>query len=188
MQIAGFQREMGTTRSGRKRKLGARNTSGRLIVERVSPKSIAALMPHRRALPERLQQNQRAESVLGRMFLHGEITALQCLAGEAWASMVGSYMATIQGPHALAGTGRGYSCPADCVDDCECARRRNRYMRAYEAVIEATYRQGMKVLTHVVIDNRECPIQWQKDLTRSLTALVHHLGLTSESKIVKWRN
>jgi hypothetical protein len=188
MQIAGLSREMGTTRSGRKRKLGARNSSGRLIVERVSPRSIAAGMPHRKGLPERLQQNQRAESVLGRMFLHGEITALQCLAGEAWASMVGSYMATIQGPHALAGTGRGYDCPITCDDDCECVRRRNRYMRAYEAVIKVAQRQGMKRLTHVVIDNRECPIPWMQDLRYALTALVHHLGLTSESKIVKWQN
>jgi hypothetical protein len=188
MQIAGFQREMGTTRSGRKRKLGARNTSGRLIVERVSPKSIAALMPHRRALPERLQLNQRAECVLGRMSLHGEITNLQFLAGQAWASMVGSYVATINAPHALAGTGKGYDCPPDCLGECECSRRRERYQRAFEAVMVSAQQRGMKALNHTVIHDRECPIHWMPHLRWALTALVHHLGLTSEVKIRYLRN
>jgi hypothetical protein len=158
-------------------------------VERVSPRSIAATMPHRRGLPERLQLNQRAECVLGRMSLHGEITNLQFLAGQAWASMVGSYVATINAPHALAGTGKGYDCVPNCLLwQCECARRREHYQRAFEAVMKTAQNRGMKALNHVAIHDRECPIHWLPHFRYALTALVHHLGLTSETKIVKWRN
>jgi hypothetical protein len=189
MTLTGFAREMRTNRLGSKRKLGARNSSGRLIVERVSPQKIAAGMPHRRGLPPELQLNQRAECVLGRMSLHGEITKLQFLAGQAWASMVGSYVATIGAPHALAGTGKGYNCVPDCaLWQCECARRRERYQRAFEAVMKTAQNRGMKALNHVAIHDRECPIHWLPHFRYALTALVHHLGLTSEKKIVKWRN
>jgi hypothetical protein len=173
-------------RLGRKRKSGRRKPSGDLVVDRLSPQAIAVMMPHRKNLPE--SHDQRGESVLGRMSMtkdeHGVyfITMPQFLAGQAWASIMGSYLATIGPPHALAGTGRGYDCPGTCKGDCECYRRRQRHAAAYKAVIADAGHVGMNALNRVVIEDKPVSFYGRRALVYALTALARHLGIDNRSR------
>ncbi len=164
-------------RTGRKRKAGMRKRNGRLVVvDRLSPRAIAAAMPHRRNLCEDVQLNQRAESVLGRMNLRGTITENQYLAGEAWAHTVGAYLATIDPPRALAGAGWKPD-----VSEQECLERRNRYNAAYEAMWPAGH-TAIKAVNRVAINDEACPAWMLSPLRWGLTALVGHYGLTKQRK------
>jgi hypothetical protein len=66
-------------------------------------------------------------------------------AGTMYAQVVGAYRATIEAPRDVAGSGRGQPCPADLLcalepESCLCARSRDRYNRAFEALTRLSRR------------------------------------------------
>jgi hypothetical protein len=175
-------------RTGRKRKSGARYPNGQLRREHQdSPRVVAAGMPHRRGLGEH-GADQKAESELGRMALFGRISGHQYLAGVKFANLVGAYLATIQPPRALAGNGRGYDCdscppppPGEEPGDCECFRRRTRYMDAHDALMKAG-RDALIAVKMVAVHDERCPWKLMTQLNWGLAALVQHFGLTKSGK------
>lgn len=177
---------MKKTRRGRPR--GQRHLHpSTVVVEKLTPRLIARDMPHRRNLLEELRADQRAESVLGRMSLHGQISENMYLAGRQYAAVVGAYMATISPPHSLAGRSRGYDCPGNCPapdadgDSCVCRLRRSRYMAAFEAIAQAGH-QAVKAVNIAVIQDREVPFHMSSHLQWGLAALVGHFGLAGKKR------
>lgn len=105
--------------------------------------------PHRRPLAKELRVAEEAESPLGRLYLAGRLALTSDRegfeardrfdAGTMFAAVVGAYRSVVEAPRDVAGSGRGFPCRAAvCAADaerwCECLERRNRYMRAYEAL------------------------------------------------------
>ena len=145
------------------------------MVDRLSPKAIAAAMPHRRDLPEDERLQQGAGFVLGRLRIRGVITPDQELAGEAWAHTVGAYLATIDPPRALAGAGWRPE-----VSQEEALERRNRYNAAYEAMWPAGHTAIMEVNRVAIHD---LPPRWYSPLRWGLSALVSTLWVAQCAKV-----
>jgi hypothetical protein len=141
---------------------------------------VAASQPHRRSIRSADQADAKAESELGRMCLQGYISDAGYAAGQVYARVVAAYRVTICTPVALVGMGgRGYDCPADpmCGDrleGCECARRRNRYDGACEALRSAG--ADIKVVNEVAVHDGPCRPEWIMPLRWGLAALVRHFG------------
>ena len=172
-----------TNRKGRKRRFrGTRPGAREVTVVELNPSTIAAAMPHRRALPEGVRHDQKAVSVVGRMCLFGCISDDMERAGNMFLGHFGGYMATADGPRSGAGTGRGFDCLAgpDCPD-CECARRKARYLDAL-AALKTAGDTAVRAVFVVAIHDHECPFQWRTPLNWGLAALVKHYGLTSKGK------
>jgi len=135
-------------------------------------------MLHRKHLAVVDQIDQRAESVLGRMRLRGQIAEPQYLAGQRYAKVVGAYLATIAPPGSLAGRGRGFDCPGtDPCEDCVCARRRAAYTSAHDHVMEKVGHRGAVAVKTVVIEDKPCPHYLLTSLDWGLSALSHHFGI-----------
>jgi hypothetical protein len=161
---------MASVMAGRKRKSGRRRR-GRLIVDRMSPRVIAALMPHRRGLDEDKQLDQDASYELGRMKLRGQISEEQKLAGLDWARTYGGYLATIDGPKSPGARGFG----AD-VTDVEALIRQKLYRDALKALWEAG-NVYIRAVNLVALQDQECPEYLLKYLRMGLSALVLHYGV-----------
>lgn len=130
--------------------------------------------PHRRALGHELRAGgvdkvevekfvagEEAESPIGRLWAagrlvqvsdHGDSQAARDRydAGTMYAQVVGAYRATIEAPRDVAGSGRGQPCAADLLcalepDSCLCARSKDRYNRAFEALTRLSRRSLMAV-------------------------------------------
>src|SRR5262245_46406461 len=131
-------------RRGRPRKAGPRYRSGdrrKPAKPAVSPREIAAAMPHRRGLGERASA-QRHEPELGRLGLRGTLTADQGLAGETYLALWRGYVWTLAGPRELAqGGGHGLSC-GGCEEmrHCRCWFRRKVFQEADRVLQEAGHR------------------------------------------------
>lgn len=88
---------------GRPRKAGQRTASGQLsrstiaVLERGEREAVMA-QPHRAGLPEELRMDQRAESVIGRMFLTGAITEAQYWAADRWRALVAQFHVVLATP------------------------------------------------------------------------------------------
>lgn len=186
--------ELQVARRGRHRKPGHRHPGGRLVhhdEHRLSPRVIAASMPHRQGLPDVVLPNgarlpgasdQRAESELGRMCLHGQISETQLLAGQGWASIVGRYRAVIAGPRPLAGTGRGFDCKGEeLCNPCACRAASENYSGAFAALGSAGH-IAAKAVNQVAVWDRPCPYPWKTPLLWGLSALAGHFGLTNRRK------
>lgn len=88
---------------GRKKKHGLRTPSGHLsrsaaAIIAKGERDIAMAQPHRRWLPQEARSEQRAENVLGRLFLAGKITEPQCWAGEAWRRLAADFGRVLASP------------------------------------------------------------------------------------------
>ena len=169
-------------RRGRKRKMRVRTASGQIAKFNVDKapdfRAMAALQPHRIGLPEALRATEMGATYLTRLQATKRISALQRDAGEHYAILVRAYYATLplpQRPHGVLDPGGGTA--VDCRDcsvaECECLERRQRYMRAYEALA----REGRPV---VMADNdaavRGMPADIES-LARGLAALARYFGL-----------
>src|SRR5260370_15316092 len=63
---------------GRKRKKGPREPNGRLLrVKAIDPKAVAKSQPHRRGVPVALAHDPKAECMMGRLCLNGDISETQ---------------------------------------------------------------------------------------------------------------
>ncbi|MGY4295396.1 hypothetical protein ACVWXN_003491 [Bradyrhizobium sp. i1.4.4] len=162
-------------RAGRKRKSGYRNGDGSLkkVKTAVDDSVRTTRQPHRRALAHELRAGgidklevekfvagEEAESPIGRLWAAGMLKQLgdgdsqsardRYDAGTMYAQVVGAYRATIGAPRDVAGSGRGQPCAADLLcalepDSCLCARSRDRYNRAFEALTRLSRRSLLAV-------------------------------------------
>lgn len=174
-------------RHGRPRKDGPRYQNGhrkraRREAEADSPRSIAARMPHRRALGEH-SLDQGAESELGRMVLRGEIEKPLALAGETYARLWLGYVATLNAPRR---PWRGHGSDLACVGCpspeerkyCLCDLKKRIWLEAFGALI-STGGGIEQLVRRVVIDDVPCREGSLPDLIRGLSALAYKFGLTT---------
>lgn len=165
------------SRAGRKHK--CKTAVGAKSIPAINYRAMAAEQPHRIWLPEPARLDQRADSVLGCLYLNKRISESQYLAGEVYARRVGSYRATIGSPRSLAGSGKGYDCKPDGCniepDTCECHRRRLAYEELFEVLTRAG-RKPMLVVNRVAIHNQACLNGEISLLHTGLWALARHLS------------
>jgi hypothetical protein len=169
-------------RSGRKRKAGKRHPSGELVRDKRPDDRIrASRQPHRRGLKEGDRLSEKAESPLGRLNLRGIISDDQYEGCQHFVALVGQYRSTIGAPRSIGGSGRGGGCPGDCAtnsDACVCLQRRERYMRAYEA-LAAAGRAAVMAIIRVAVQREELGRgEDEVNLLAGSSALARHFGLT----------
>lgn len=178
-------------RAGRNRKAGRRTANGELARPAVNYRAMAALQPHRRALPEDARLSSEATTELGRAFLRGQITEPEHLAGQEYARRIGQYRATVCGPRATSGAGRWSGCNPDRCrldgGDCECLRRRRDYQELQEVVAGEGRRVEMAV-NRIVAHDQEPSLNDIILLSVGLSALARHLHLTNRQKSLPSRN
>jgi hypothetical protein len=168
-------------RRGRPRKTGRRYPSGDRVKPAVSPREIAAGMPHRRGLGE-LATDQRAETELGRLVLRGVLDETLGLAGETYLALWRGYVFSLAGPRELSnGGGHGFSC-GGCSDAearrwCRCEFRKRIYLEAARVLTEVGP-PAVFAVEHVVLDDGLCLAGSEEGLRLGLSALAHHFGLT----------
>jgi len=170
-------------RKGRPRKPGHRYRNGNLRPSShepaVSPAAIAATQPHRQGLGDRAA-DQKAESELGRMALRGQVTALQCLAGQRYAAQWRAYLGTLDGPRSpQRGHGRGNGCnECDPPRACACEHAK----RAWTRSTLALDREAVVMVARVACWDMPCPAWGLSTLITGLNALTQTLGLTTQDK------
>lgn len=88
-----------------RRKQAKRTPSGRISTagSTVNPRETVTQQPHRRWLPERMRNDQRAENALGRLYLAGYLTEGQVVAGERWRRLMADYAIVIDAPRPTTG-------------------------------------------------------------------------------------
>ena len=173
------------SRKGRPRKTGPRHSNGHLRRQKpaTSPREVAASQPHRRGLGDHAV-DPHAETELGRMFLRGEITTTQDLAGETYARLWAGYVATLDAPQSLrSGDGYELHCrgcqSADERAHCLCTMRKRIYLEA-AAVLNSTGSGVAGIVQSVVISDRPCPFANLQAIQLGLTALAQWAGLTKQ--------
>jgi hypothetical protein len=170
-------------RPGRKRSNNPRYSSGRVVNsaerESVNRRDLAEFQPHRRGLPEAQRLDQRAESLLGRLNLRGDLTDQQYDAGKQFSAIVVAYLAVIDAPNPFASAGDGTRGRSVLGDD-ECARRKERYDRAYEALWSAGQRPT-RAVSSIAVHDREINLDLIY-LTNGLDKLSEHFGYTRRTK------
>ena len=177
-------------RRGRKRLNKPRHRNGHLKREpAVSPRQMAAQMPHRRGLGE-AAIDPHAESELGRMLLRGDLgdhgKALE-LAGATYGRLWRNYLITLAGPKAmLNGGGGGLTCGGCQTEEerryCRCTMRKNIFHEAERVVFGAGPGIGTAVQVTVCDDQ---PADRIDLLVAGLTALGEHFGLLTKPKIAR---
>ena len=180
-------------RRGRPRKAGNRYKSGNLRPTHepaISPAAVAATQPHRAGLGD-CAADQKAESVLGRMALLGQITGLQFLAGQRYAAQWRAYLATLDGPRSpQRSQGRGQSClgcpTAAEREKCACDLARRSWVRSASALHAIP--GGIVVTARVCCWDVPCPIWGLAMLRSGLDALALSLGLTTRNKSSRAEN
>lgn len=184
MQIQGAEVQI-RNRKGRKRRSGRREPSGRNQREPVNYRAMAALQPHRIALPAAVRESERAESVLGCLNLLKRISEHEYEAGRRFAVIVGAYRSVIGTPRSTVGAGRGYICkPEGCLNDatnCTCEHRTAKFrdsLRALLLVSQKSYNAVYQVAVHDFLCTRE----QLADLQAGLRGLARHYGLTNRGK------
>lgn len=164
---------------GRKRKSGKRERNGRIQREKTpDPKIIAFSQPHRQSVPAEKRHDQRAENPFGRLNLINAVPDLEYDAGVKFREVSVRYRAIIDSPNPSPGAisldGLVYGGRAPISDE-EAIRRRNDYMRAFEAIEGYGPRV---VIKSVVIFEKELQPGDLPDLRSALQGLVKHFGLT----------
>lgn len=169
---------------GRKRKQNVkREPNGRGRREKtIEPNAIAQLMPHRRLVPANVAHDQRAECIMGRLCLNGWITEIQYQAGVKYRTATARYRSVLEAPKStetsMAGVivGPWGGCS---VDERDHADIRDKYMKAFEALVEAVGNRGARDVAHCMHDKHPFEIPRVKC---GLTALAIHYGLTNRNK------
>jgi hypothetical protein len=184
-----------TVMVGRKRKQGKRERNGRIQREKSEdPKIVAFTQPHRQGVPADKRHDQRAENPFGRLNLINAVPDIEYDAGikfrddcqryrttlkytwdeksESWVTALGAPN-PFPGAIAFDGLSRG---GGKRLDGSEIGRRRNDYMRAFEAI---TGYGPRLVIKSVVIFEKELQPGDLPDLRIALQGLVKHYGLSN---------
>src|SRR5262245_14880821 len=170
-------------RRGRPRKTGPRYRSGHRVKAAVSPREVAASMPHRRGLGEKAT-DQRAESELGRLVLRGDLDATLGLAGETYLGLWRGYVFSLGGPRELSQGGEaGFTCDGcEVPKHCRCWFRRKVFEEAQQ-VLFGCHAAVVWAVEHVVIHDYALTGRWDiHPLRAGLSALADHFGLTPRGK------
>jgi hypothetical protein len=172
-----------TVMVGRKRKQGKRERNGRIQRERaIDPKVISLGQPHRQSVPAEKRHDQRAENPFGRLNLINAVSDVEYDAGIKYRDDYLRYRVTIDSPNpnpaaiSLDRIAYGGRLP---LSEEEAARRRNTYMRAFEAV---TGYGPRLVIKSVVFYEKELQPGDLPDLRIALQGLVKHYGLQNDGK------
>jgi hypothetical protein len=171
-------------RRGRPRKSGRRYPSGDRVKPAVSPREIAAGMPHRKGLGEKAV-DQRAETELGRLVLRGVLDETLGLAGETYLALWRGYVFSLAGPRELSnGGGHGFTC-GGCEGEarrwCRCEFRRRIFLEA-RRVLEDAGAVVILATERVAIHDDPLTGRWDLDWLRlGLSALAGHFGLTARA-------
>jgi hypothetical protein len=162
---------------GRKRKKGPREPNGRMLrVKTIDPKAVAKSQPHRRGVPAALAHDPKAECMMGRLCLNGDISETQYEAGVKYRTAVMRYRSAIEAPRAseasMAGVLAGPSGGGAPISEQRQIDVRNSYMRAFEAIEQAG---AARDVAHCAVFDRG-PFALDK-VQRGLDALAVHYGL-----------
>lgn len=172
---------------GRKRGRGNREPNGRLQREEkpVDTRLLAAVMPHRRDLPERAQDSPLAESNFGRLLLNGKITGRQYAAGIRYRDIVLRYRAVMSipshSPPSMSGIIVGAWRGGRGLSEDDIADRRDAYNAAFEALESGAGNRGARAVAHVCIFEREH--YDLKVLQCGLNVLMRHFELVGRGRI-----
>lgn len=204
-------------RAGRKRTTGTREANGRIERPKkkdIDDATRTRRQPHRRALARELRAagvehadiekfvgGEEAESPIGRLWAAGclkrdgdpdsQAARDRYDAATKFAQIVGAYRSAIEAPRDVAGSGRGFPCLGLLCrlaeEQCECAHRKAKYDRAYEA-LAALSRRALIAVNKVAV-HRE-PIEQQElvYLVSGLEELRRVFGLTARRKPSSVRN
>ena len=162
---------------GRKRKKGPREPNGRVQrVKEIDPKAVARRQPHRRGVPAALAHDPKAECMMGRLCLNGDISEMQYEAGVKYRTAVLRYRSAIEAPRAseasMAGVIAAPSGGGSPISERRQIEIRNGYMRAFEAIEQAG---AARDVAHCAVFDRP-PFALDK-VQRGLDALAVHYGL-----------
>jgi hypothetical protein len=162
---------------GRKRKKGPREPNGRVQrVKAIDPKAVAKSQPHRRGVPAALAHDPKAECMMGRLCLNGDISQTQYEAGVKYRTAVMRYRSVIEAPRAseasMAGVLAGPTSGGAPISERRQIELRNGYMRAFEAIEQVG---AARDVAHCAVFDRG-PFVLDK-VQRGLDALAVHYGL-----------
>lgn len=162
---------------GRKRKKGPREPNGRVQrAKAIDPKAVARRQPHRRGVPAALAHDPKAECMMGRLCLNGDISETQYEAGVKYRTAVMRYRSVIEAPRAseasMTGALAGPSGGGAPISERKQIELRNGYMRAFEAIEQAG---AARDVAHCAVFDRP-PFALDK-VQRGLDALALHYGL-----------
>jgi hypothetical protein len=205
------------SRAGRKRKIGPRHPSGQLKKPKTEPKDDkvrASRQPERRALGRELRSlgadedsvrkattGEEAESPIGRLWAAGHLRQGGDADSQAardrydaatmFAQVVGAYRSVIETPRGGGGSGRGFEC-MDLLcklapEMCECARRKARYDRAFEALARIG-RRALMAVNAVAVHRESIGEEDLVYLVAGLEGLRRIFGLTAPRKPGQYRN
>jgi hypothetical protein len=203
------------SRAGRKRKNGPRHAGGQLKKDKQPDDRVrTSRQPHRRALAHEMRAegaddlevkkaagSEEAESPIGRLWLTGmladkkdhDVAAARDRydAAEMYAQIVGSYRSVIEAPRDVAGSGRGFPClDLLCTlapENCECARRKGRYDRAYGTLRRLGVRE-LRAVNQVAVQRGTIEPSELVYLVAGLEGLRALFGLTGRRKPTQYRN
>lgn len=164
-------------RKGRKRKMRARQPDGRVRPERtMSPAAIAASQPHRHNIPNIHKLDQRAESVLGRLAIHGAITSAHYRAGKRYAQIVARYRAVIEAPThnppSLSGIMEARSSTGGIIPDSLAKEFKDAYDKAFESMEHN--QKAQRRVARVAVYDEPCPDDCLDELRVGLDMLDQH--------------
>jgi len=138
---------------------------------------VAKSQPHRRGVPAAVAHDPKAECMMGRMCLNGEISETQYEAGVKYRTAVIRYRSAIEAPRAseasMTGVLAGPSGGGTPISERKQIELRNSYMRAFEAVEQAG---AARDVAHCAVFDR-APFTLDK-VQRGLDALAVHYGLS----------
>lgn len=203
-------------RAGRKRKNGPRHPGGQLKKTKkdIDDRVRTMRQPHRRALAhelraagvehlevEKFTRGEEAESPIGRLWAAGRLklagdTDSQAErdrydAGAMYAQVVGAYRSVIEAPNAGGGSGRGFGCLELLCrlapENCECARRKEKYDRAFETLTRLS-RRSLKAVNAVAVYRQAIEEQELVYLVEGLEALRRVFGLVGRRRPGQHRN
>jgi hypothetical protein len=169
-----------TVMVGRKRKQGKRERNGRIQREKSEdPRIISLTQPHRQGVPADKRHDQRAENPFGRLNLINAVPDIEYDAGIKYRDDYLRYRVTIDSPkplRAMSPPGMSYGGASYFISEEEEIRRRNAYLRAFEAV---TGYGPRVVIKSVLLCEKELQPGDLPDLRTALKGLVKHYGLSN---------
>lgn len=162
-----------------------REPNGRRQRAYVNPKKQIASQPHRMTAPKEFREDDRAETVFGRIMLNGYISPAQYEAGNNWARDVNRFRMLMDcpspNPKALdltgTGGGSGRDLSREAIDGIKRA-----YNAAFEALAEAGNR-AQRVVNSIAVYDKFSEHGGIEVLKCGLNKLVVHYGVDENLQI-----